>query len=170
VSGLSPSSGAASGGTQVTITGKDLAGATVVEFGGVDAEIVSVGGGEIVARAPGGIVGEVNVIVTTAYGASATSGKDLFTYRPSIKSITPSSGPTAGGTEVKVIGSGFVAGGEGVVFAFGSTRASAVNCTSSTECIVTSPKHNGANTVEIGVTVRGESNANTSAADFTFTG
>ncbi|HTW41037.1 MAG TPA: IPT/TIG domain-containing protein [Solirubrobacteraceae bacterium] len=170
VGGISPSSGAASGGTLVEITGKELKGATVVEFGGTPAEIVSPPeGGELVVRAPSGVVGEVHVTVTTPYGTSATSGKDLFTYRPRIASVTPDSGPAAGGTEVKVTGAGFVAGSERAVFEFGSTRATAVSCASSTECTITSPKHN-ANTVEISATVDGISNPNTAAADFTFNG
>jgi len=169
VGGISPSSGPASGGTQVTITGKDLSGATVVEFGDTPAEIVTPGGGEMTVRAPSGAVGEVHVTVTTPYGTSATSGKDLFTYKPKITSVTPDSGPAAGGTEVQVTGAGFVAGSERAVFEFGSTRATAVSCASSTECTITSPKHN-ANTVEISATVDGISNPNTAAADFTFSG
>ena len=166
VAAVTPSTGPASGGTQVTITGKDLAGATVVEFGGIPAEIVSPGGAEMIVQAPSGVVGEAHVTVTTPYGTSTKAGKNLFTYKPTITSVTPNSGPAAGGTEVKVTGSGFVAGSEGTVLQFGSTRGTSVSCASSTECTVTSPKH-ASGKVEMSATVDGISSPNT-AADFTF--
>jgi IPT/TIG domain len=65
----------------VTITGTGLAGATVVTFGtGHPATAVSSTATTCTAVAPAGIAGTVDVQVTTAGGASATSSADKYTY------------------------------------------------------------------------------------------
>ncbi len=57
---------------------------------------------------------------------------------PAIASLTPNSGPAAGGTSVAVAGSGFALG-TGTIFDFGKAAGSSVECTSTTECTVTAP-------------------------------
>ncbi|MGC8201002.1 IPT/TIG domain-containing protein, partial [Salmonella enterica] len=54
---------------------------------------------QITATSPAG-TGTVDVSVTTAGGTSATSAADQFTYvaAPTVSSISPTSGPGAGGT------------------------------------------------------------------------
>ncbi len=80
VTGLNPPSGAAGGGTAVTVTGTELSGATAVAFGSVPAAGFRVDGPtQITATAPPG-TGTVAVRVTTPEGTSAPSDADLFTY------------------------------------------------------------------------------------------
>lgn len=80
VSALSPSTGTTSGGELVVITGAHFTGATGVDFGAnaaTDFEVVSAT--KIAAVAPAGSAGAVDVVVTTANGAS-TTGTDAYTY------------------------------------------------------------------------------------------
>ena len=80
VTGLSPTSGPAVGGTLVTITGTGFTGAPVVDFGTTAATGVTVvNSTTITADSPVG-TGTVNVTVTTPVGTSATSTADQFTY------------------------------------------------------------------------------------------
>ena len=79
LSGVSPSSGAASGGTGVTLTGVGLAGATGVTFGGSAATSVNVvNSTTVTAVTPAHAAGAVDVVITTPSGsATATNG---YTY------------------------------------------------------------------------------------------
>ena len=80
VSGISPSSGPAGGGTVVTITGTNLSGATGVKFGTTAGTSLTVNSGtSIKITSPAG-TGTVDVTVTTSGGTSATSTADKFTY------------------------------------------------------------------------------------------
>ena len=80
--------------------------------------------------------------------------------------MTPSSGPTAGGTSVTVTGTGFALG-SATTFKFGRTKAASVSCASSTSCTVVSPAHE-AGTVDVIATVS-KAKSPTSAGDrFTY--
>ena len=79
ITGVSPSSGSVSGGTSVTITGTDFNGATAVTFGGVPATFSLSGGTQISATTPAGVVGPVDVEVTTGAGTGTSAG--AFTYQ-----------------------------------------------------------------------------------------
>ena len=81
VSGVSPSAGPLSGGNSVTITGTNLTAATAVDFGtnaatGCGANTAT----SITCNAPSGLVGQVDVTVTTAGGTSAPTAGDQYTY------------------------------------------------------------------------------------------
>ena len=82
VTGISPSSGFASGGTTVTITGTNLTGATAVKFDATDATGFSASSDtQLTATSPAGVVGQtVDVTVTTPGGISAVSSFDQFSY------------------------------------------------------------------------------------------
>lgn len=83
VTGLSPATGPAAGGTVVTITGTVLTGATAVTFGGVAATNFTVNSAtSITATAPAHATGSVDVLVTTPNGVSANTAADNFTYGP----------------------------------------------------------------------------------------
>ena len=80
VTGISPTSGPAAGGTTVIITGRDFTGASKVLFGRVAASRFTVNSAtQITAVSPAGS-GTVDVRVTTPGGTSATSNADRFTY------------------------------------------------------------------------------------------
>ncbi len=81
VTHIAPHQGSASGGRVVAITGKNLTGTTVVDFGSNAATDVRVITGKIVlATSPAG-TGTVAVTVTTPLGTSAPTSKAQFTYR-----------------------------------------------------------------------------------------
>lgn len=80
VTALSPSSGPTSGGTQVVVTGTNLASATAVRFGAIPASFTVNSATQITATAPAGSSGTVDVTVTTAAGTSSTSASDHYTY------------------------------------------------------------------------------------------
>ena len=92
VTKIEPSSGPASGGTSVTITGTNFTGATAVRFGASYATSFTVSSATaITAVAPPG-KGSVNVTVSTEGGTSAMVATDQLTY-----GATPSSGTFAWG-------------------------------------------------------------------------
>jgi hypothetical protein len=78
VTGVSPSSGPAAGGTPVTVTGTNLTGGTVA-FGTNAATGVTCGATSCTATSPAG-TGTVDVEVTTTGGTSAATSADHFTY------------------------------------------------------------------------------------------
>ena len=167
VTGVSPSTGPAAGGTGVTVTGSNLTGGSVA-FGGVAASGVSCTASSCTATSPAGS-GTVNVTVTTAGGTSAASSADQFTYQaaapppaPVLTGVSPSTGPAAGGTAVTVTGSNLSGGS----VAFGGVAASGVSCTASS-CTATSPA--GSGTVNVTVTTAGGTSATSAADEFTYT-
>jgi len=118
VTAVSPASGPVAGGTTVTIKGTNLTAASpVVEFGSTAAShIVSDSSTSIVVVSPEVSTTEVvDVTVTIAGEKSATGPKDKFTYfspgAPTVASVSPESGPTSGGTAVKIKGTGFLPDG-----------------------------------------------------------
>ena len=80
ISAISPSSGSTQGGTTVTISGTNLAGASSVTFGGVAAKIAADSGTQITVTSPPGTAGTVTVTVTTAGGTASAS----FAYTPPV--------------------------------------------------------------------------------------
>jgi YVTN family beta-propeller protein len=93
VTGISPTSGPAVGGTAVTITGTNFTGATSVSFGGMAASFIVNSATSITATSPVG-TGAVDVVVTNS-SASATGAADRFTYIPT---LTLSSAPLPAAT------------------------------------------------------------------------
>jgi hypothetical protein len=82
ISSLAPATGTIVGGTEVTITGKNLSGATAVKFGKIPASSFTVDSEtQITATAPAvSAPGAVDLNVTTAGGVSPTVRVDRFTY------------------------------------------------------------------------------------------
>jgi PKD repeat protein len=112
---ITPNSGSTLGGTPVTIVGTNFAdgGAFGVTIGGNPAtSVVRVNSTHITAVTPAGTVGAKNVVITNNGGQTAT-GTNAYTYvaLPTFTSITPNSGPPAGGTPVTIVGTNFVSGG-----------------------------------------------------------
>jgi len=166
VTSISPIHGPAAGGTTVTIAGSGFTGATAVSFGSAVVNNPTVNGAtEITVVSPPGN-GTVDVQVTTPNGTSDTGASDEFTYDtavagPTISSISPASGPAAGGTNVTIMGTGFIMGSTSV--SFGGTAASNVIVVSDTQITATSP--GGSGTVNVTVTTPN----GTASAPFTYT-
>ena len=171
VTGVSPSSGPTAGGTSVTVTGTNLTGASAVDFGTANpgTSISAVTATSLTVTSPAG-TGTVDVTVTTPNGTSAINApSDHFTYNapalPTVTGVSPSSGPTAGGTSVTVSGTNLT-GASAVDFGTANpgTSISAVTATSLT---VTSPA--GTGTVDVTVTTpNGTSAINAPSDHFTY--
>ncbi|HWH10606.1 MAG TPA: IPT/TIG domain-containing protein [Solirubrobacteraceae bacterium] len=89
LTGLSPSSGPAGGLDTVTITGTDLTGASTVNFGSVPTAATVISPTEVIATAPAGAAGPVNVTVTTPFGTTPVVGADVYTYAPATAAGLP---------------------------------------------------------------------------------
>jgi alpha-tubulin suppressor-like RCC1 family protein len=149
VTKLSTKTGSAAGGTNVTITGKELTGASAVSFGPNPATSFTVNSAtSITAVAPPGVAGTVDVTVTAAGGTSAVSAKDRFKYVPVVAGVSPNGGSVAGGATVTATGAGFVVGTTGTTLKFGAKKSSSVDCTTTTSCTAVVPV-NVAGTVDV---------------------
>jgi hypothetical protein len=140
VSAISPQSGATSGGTTVTVSGSNFASGATVLFGGTTAASVKVlSSSQVQAVTPAHIAGTVAVSLSQN-GQTATLSNS-FTYNavtPTVTSISPNSGSTAGGTTVTISGSNFLAG---ALVLFGTVSAPTVNISSGTQIQVVTPAH-----------------------------
>ena len=139
VTRVKPSNGDSAGNTAITITGTGFTGATAVRFGTREAQSFTVNSAtSITAVTPPDTVGSTQVTVT-AGGTSEPTARSGFEYKGlRITEVAPAVGPAAGGTQVSITGSGFALGA-GTSFLFGKTPAAAVDCSSSTSCLLTSP-------------------------------
>ena len=165
VTRISPAAGSASGGTAVTITGANLADATEVLFGSNPGQITSDTATQIVAAAPAGTTGPVNVTVVTAGGASAVSSADKFAYvaAPTVTKITATAGPLAGGTKLTITGTNLAKATEVL---FGDTAAR-ITRESATRIAVVAPAGT-AGTVDVTVVTAGGTSATSPADEFTY--
>ncbi len=170
ISKLSPKSGPAGGGTSVTITGTGFTGATSVRFGTASASFTINSSTSITATAPASSSATVDVTVTGPHGTSATSGADRFKYgSATVTGVSPSAGPSAGGTTVTITGSGFALGSS-TTFEFGKGHATAVNCSSSSTCTAVSPATAKTGKVDVRADVGGKkSKKNPPGDSFTYT-
>ena len=167
VTSISPTSGPTSGGTTVTITGTNFSGATAVTFGGTAASGFTVNSNtQITATAPAQAAGTIDVRVTTGGGTSATSAADQFTYvsAPTVTSVSPTAGPTAGGTSVVITGTN-LSGATAVTF--GATAAPGFTVNSATQITATAPA-GSPGTVDVRVTTTGGTSATGAADQFTY--
>nr|WP_307819094.1 IPT/TIG domain-containing protein [Streptomyces sabulosicollis] len=137
LTGVSPATGPASGGTVVTLTGTNLLGATAVRFGAVNAtSFTVVSATQITAVAPPGS-GTVQVTVVTPGGTSNGVGYSYVAVpAPVLTSVSPGQGPVGGGNTVTLTGTGLT----GVTtVTFGSTPASSFTVVSATQITAVAP-------------------------------
>ena len=153
VTSITPNTGTANGGTALTITGTGfLAGATVSLGGTAATNVNVVGSTSITAITPAHAAGAVTITVTNT-DAQSGSLNNGYTYTasnpaPTVGSITPNSGPVAGGTSVTITGTGFLAG---ATVSLGGTAATNVNVAGSTSLTATTAAH-AAGAVSVAVT------------------
>jgi hypothetical protein len=117
-----------------------------VRFDGVVAgAFTTESAGSVTAVSPPAPAGMADVTVTTPNGTSSISLNDHFRFGPpTVTSVSPSSGPAAGGTSVTVTGTGFELGTTATTFRFGSRIATSVECTAITTCTAVAPAHEAA--------------------------
>ena len=107
ITSLTPISGTTAGGTAITITvtGTSLTGATSVTVGGVAAtSVVVISSTSVTAVTPAGTVGAKSVAVTTPYGTATLTNAFTYFAPPTISSVSPATGSTAGGTPITITG------------------------------------------------------------------
>ncbi len=170
VSGTTPATGVAAGGTVVTLTGSGFTGVTAVYFGTTEVTVtisVNAKATQLTVKSPAGTAGaSVNVEVVTPGGRSTAVPADLFTYvaGPTITSLSRTSGSVSGGTKVTITGTGFSTVHN---VKFGTTTARTFTVRSSTQIVATSPAH-AAGQVRISVTTGAGTTPATSADLFAF--
>lgn len=163
IQSVTPNSGPPTGGTTVTIRGTGFDEPVRVLFGANLAEVVSVNSNRVVVRSPPTdlpagatevVAVTVNINVNDPVDAPATDVvTNAFTYAranqtdlPTIVSLTPTSGPNEGGTEVTIFGENFA---DEVQVFFGTSaliEAPVLN-TSPTRLVVRTPSATGPNAV-----------------------
>ena len=169
VTGVSPSSGPLTGGNQVTISGNAFSVATGVKFGNVAATSFVVNSdSSITATAPAQAAGTVDVVVTNPAGQSPVTAADNYTYvpPPTVVSVSPSSGPEAGGTPVTITGTNFTPTSS---VSFGGFPAASVVVNSATSITAASPAH-CPGVADVTVTTPGGTSLTSPADRFTFIG
>ena len=153
VTGINPSSGTTAGGTSITISGTGFQSGASVSLGGTAATNISVvNSTSITAVTAAHAAGVVNVTVTNPGGQAGTLSNG-FTYvapppPPTVGSVTPNVGTTAGGTAISISGSNFVSGA--TVSLGGSTASNVAVVNSSLITAITSA--HAAGTVNVVVT------------------
>jgi len=151
---ITPAVGPETGGTTVTIRGSNFVGAVSVRFGNKTATAVDViSPSELSVAVPSGS-GSAYVTVSTVAGSSPANPTTRYTFlaAPTITRISPSSGPTEGGTKVTIRGSNFVGA---VSVRFGTRPATRVHVLSSSEITASAPP--GSGTVHVVVSDAGGS-------------
>jgi hypothetical protein len=164
VTGINPNTGLAGGGTSVTITGMGFVNVSAVSFGPNAAALTVNSTTQITATAPAGS-GTVDVTVTTAEGTSPTSAADQYTYisAPTVTSVSPSVGRTAGGATVTIGGTNL---NGATAVSFGGVAAT-INSDSASSITATTPAHSSG-TVDVTVTTPGGTSATSAADKFTY--
>ncbi|MBV9485858.1 MAG: IPT/TIG domain-containing protein, partial [Frankiaceae bacterium] len=171
VTAISPTSGPAGGGTQVTITGTALTGATDVRFGSTPASGFSVNSDtHITAHTPPGS-GTVHVTVSTPDGTSATSSADQFTYVPApmVTSVVPNSGPVTGKTTIVITGRAFTgATAVSLTVPGNSTPVASFTVDSDTQITAVTPATGAPGAVDVRVTTPSGTSPQSASDVFTY--
>jgi len=111
VSSITPATSLRTGGGTVTISGSAFLGTPTVKFGGTDATSVSrIDANTLSVVVPAHAVGTFEVVVTNPDLQPATL-TNAFTFAelpPTVSSISPDNGSTAGGTNVTITGTNFI--------------------------------------------------------------
>ena len=102
------SQGPLAGGTTVNLYGDNLSTATGVKFGGAPAIFSFNADGSIAAVSPSSSAGTVQITVTGPGGTSAQNVPFAYVGVPNLSSISPASGPVAGGNRIAIAGTGLL--------------------------------------------------------------
>jgi hypothetical protein len=156
-----PNSGPSSGGTTVTLTGTGFSSDSIVLFDATPATSVNVGSEtEITCDAPAHAEGPVSVTVSNVNGTAELEAGLAYLYTasaggplPTVASIAPTAGPSAGGTPCIIAGLNYQDPGAGTTtVSFGAVPATGVVVTSNTRISCNSPAGTPGATVSVTVT------------------
>ncbi|RNE56760.1 LPXTG cell wall anchor domain-containing protein [Cryobacterium tepidiphilum] len=167
ITDLSRVSGPTNGGTDLTITGTDLTGATAVMIGSTPVKSFTVvSPTTITAITDASSAGDFTVTVTTPGGTSATSPDVHFSYvaAPTVTAVSPTSGAGIGGASVTITGTGFTGA---LAVDFGGTPARSYTVNSDTSITAVAPT-SSTGTVHVTVTTAGGVSTTSAADQFTF--
>ncbi|MFF4281615.1 IPT/TIG domain-containing protein [Streptomyces kronopolitis] len=136
LSGVIPAAGPVGGGNVVTLRGANLSTALLVHFGDAVAFPLVVSDAQLLVTAPP-VTGPGSVPVYVS-GIGGVSNRLLYTYAaaPSVTGVSPSAGPTSGGSTLVVTGTG-LAGVTGVTL--GGVPATSFRAYSDTLLVVVTP-------------------------------
>jgi hypothetical protein len=163
---IAPDKGPAAGGTSVTISGNGFNGVRAVTFGPTPAASYHVDSPtQITAVSPSG-QGKVDIRVSTSIGTSNAESPDEFRYLsgPTVTAVTPSSGPSGGGTPVMIEGAGLYYATD---VHFGSAEAQ-FKVNSDTEILAYSPPGVAGQMVPVTVATPGGTSGINANAVFTY--
>lgn len=168
VTNVIPRTGSTVGGDSINITGTGFVGVGSVSFGSSSAAFAVNSPTSITALTPAESAGTVDVRVANGFGVSPIFGTDTFTFMlpgaPTVTSILPRSGTTAGGDTVTISGSSL--GGASVV-QFGATTAASYVVNSTSLITAVTPAHT-AGVVDVTVTTPSGTSATSGADQFSF--
>src|SRR5207247_1997821 len=132
VSSVTPNSGPSAGGSSLTVNGTGFQAGATVSFGGSALTIATITATSISGTTTAHTAVAVDLVVTNPDAQSGTcSGCFTYVAAPIVSSVTPNSGPAAGGTSVTVAGTGFQAGAS-VSFDGSALTVSTITATSIT--------------------------------------
>jgi hypothetical protein len=138
IESIDPVGGPTTGGTQVTINGFGLLGATAVKFGATAAATFTVNSDtKITATSPAHAEGIVDITVTAPGGTTANTLADDFAYgAAAVSSISPNKGPASGGTIVTIHGTNFIGA---TAVKFGNTPSTSFVIANATQITAVAP-------------------------------
>jgi hypothetical protein len=158
ITGLFPNQGPMIGGTEVYLEGENLTGASVT-VGGTPATDISVLDVTLITfQTPRGAAGAKDVVVTTPGGTVTKNNGFTYVAPPTLISLSPSSGPAAGGTVVTLTGTDLIDVTDLILFGY----LFPFTVDNDTQITFTTPIYGDAVPKEVNVTVRtkyGESNS-----------
>jgi IPT/TIG domain len=163
IGAISPVQGPQSGGTTVTIDGTNFLGVSQVLIGGTSAAFTRVDLTRLTATTPAHAPGATSVQVINPAGTATAAQQFTYLPTPTVSSLSPISGPAAGGTTVTLTGTNFT-GATGVTF--DGTPATSYTVVNSTTITAVSPAGTGTDFVQ--VTGPGGTSATSAATAFTY--
>ncbi len=137
ISTVSPNTGSTGGQPGIVITGTNFTDATLVQFGGAGASFTVDNSTQITATAPAHSAGTFDVTVTTP-GGTATKSSGFTYVTPTVTSVSPNYGSTAGGTSVTINGTYLT---NAYAATFDGYYCTGFTVTNSTTATCTTPAH-----------------------------
>ena len=143
ITSVSPTAGTTAGGGTMIITGQAFWNIIGVQFGGITAQHTPYSPQKIYVTIPESTAGAKNVDVICQHGTTTA----MYTYYafPTISSVSPNSGPRAGGTAITITGTNFPPGSTVLV---GGKSATSVVVVSLTKITAVTPAGYATPTVE----------------------